>query len=87
MNKAGRRVRVLRGDKLPESTGDKLIAWGYGFQFFLGKLDWILLGEYCTVLVMFFDGPYLDTLEDRAIRLLRPPIIAPVSMGEALVGC
>ena len=24
MNKAGRRVRVLRGDKLPESTGDEL---------------------------------------------------------------
>ena len=26
LNKAGRRVRALRGDKLPESTGDKLTA-------------------------------------------------------------
>ena len=32
LNQAGRRVRALRGDKLPESTRDKLIAWGYEFQ-------------------------------------------------------
>ena len=44
MNKAGRRVRALRGDKLPESTGDKLIAWGYEFQISWGtRLD--SLGE------------------------------------------
>ena len=79
MNKAGRRVRVLRGDKLPESTGDELIAWGYGFQFFLGKLDWTLSGEYWTELVMFFNGTYPDALKDRTIRLLRQLSIAPVS--------
>ena len=33
MNKAGRRVRALRGDKLPESTGGKLIAWGMNSKF------------------------------------------------------
>ena len=36
---------LCRG-KLPESTGDKLIAWGDGFQLFLGKLDWTLLGKF-----------------------------------------
>ena len=43
MNKAGQRVRVLRGDKLPESTGDKLTAWGDGFQLSWGNrigLSW-----------------------------------------------
>ena len=37
---------MLCEDKLPESTGDKLTAWGDGFQLFLGKLDWTLLGEF-----------------------------------------
>ena len=36
---------MLCEDKLPESTGDKLTAWGDGFQLFLGKLDWTLLGN------------------------------------------
>ena len=38
-------------------------------------------------LVMFFSRTYLGTLEDGTIRLFRQPFIAPVSMGEAHVGC
>ena len=37
---------MLCKDKLPESTGDKLTAWGNGFPLFLGKLDWTLLGKF-----------------------------------------
>ena len=37
---------MLCEDKLPESTGDKLIAWGDGFQLFLGELDWTLWGSF-----------------------------------------
>ena len=40
LNQAGRRVRVLRGDELPEFTGDKLTVCGYEFQFSWGaRLD------------------------------------------------
>ena len=45
MNKAGRRVRVLRGDKLPESTGDKLPAGDDSN--FSGEILIGLLGKFC----------------------------------------
>ena len=37
---------MLYEDKLPESTGDKLTAWGDGFQLSWGKLDWTFLGKF-----------------------------------------
>ena len=46
LSQAGRRVRVLRGGKLPEYSGDKLTAWGRWTPTFLGNwmgLSWGVL--------------------------------------------
>ena len=37
---------VLCEDKLPESTGDKLTAWGDGLQFFWGSWIGLSWGDF-----------------------------------------